>query len=682
MRIVFFLLYICFATAGVCAGEPLLIFVSLDGNDHFSGSLPSVNSHESDGPFETLTRARDTIRELKRKKGLPVGGVVVNIKGGEYLLAAPFDLSEEDSGTPKSPIVYRAYNNEKVRLIGGRELKGFTPVTDQAILMRLDKESRPNVLRVNLRSSGVYASGVRFAQGFGRPLKSSTLDLYVDDEPMTLARWPNRGWAMTDKASEDTKGCFIYSGDRPSRWGRSNDIWVHGYWKWDWADSFEKIKSINTSKREIETEKPYPALGFAKNKRWYAENILEELDSPSEWFFDAKNGELYLYPPKPLQGARVFVSQIESIVRTKDTSFVSFEGIEFLVSRGTAIEISGGSGLNIVQSTIKNAGTQGIVIDNAYRTLIENCTIAGTGAAAIRISGGDRKTLTRGDNIVRNSHIYNWARRIRTYQPAVSINGVGNIIDGNNIHDAPHAAILLKGNDHIIENNFIHHVGLETKDSGAFYMGRDFSEAGNIVRHNVFYSLGKGDVHAIYLDDFASGTRVEENFIWGAHVGVFVAGGHANIVRGNCFVNTQEDIRLDARGLTWAKKYFDGTDNDLWRKLESVPFKKDLYRKHYGSIVSAVEQNPALPQKNEVFENTSWGGRGISCVSPYKCDEYQQRGINILPRTSLFHDVAQQDPISTLQHAATACSTCGWLKSFAKFHESALTEAGKEPYER
>ena len=42
--------------------------------------------------------------------GLPEGGVVVNVREGNYrFLDNPFTLENEDSGTPSSPIVYRNY---------------------------------------------------------------------------------------------------------------------------------------------------------------------------------------------------------------------------------------------------------------------------------------------------------------------------------------------------------------------------------------------------------------------------------------------------------------------------------------------------------------------------------------------------------------------------------------------
>ena len=54
-------------------------------------------------------------------------------------------------------------------------------------------------------------------------------------------------------------------------------------------------------------------------------------------------------------------------------------------------------------------------------------------------------------------------------RPAVSVNGMGHHVAHNLIHDGPHNAILLNGNDHLIELNEIHSVCFESNDAGAIY---------------------------------------------------------------------------------------------------------------------------------------------------------------------------------------------------------------------
>jgi len=71
-------------------------FVSPLGNDRWSGRLADPVQDDDDGPFATLARARDAIREL--------GGNVrrrpirVQVRGGVYPLVEPLVLEPEDSG--------------------------------------------------------------------------------------------------------------------------------------------------------------------------------------------------------------------------------------------------------------------------------------------------------------------------------------------------------------------------------------------------------------------------------------------------------------------------------------------------------------------------------------------------------------------------------------------------------
>jgi len=87
--------------------ENISLFVATNGNDAWSGRRPAPNASQSDGPFATLQRACDAIRQLKRGGPLPKGGVVVELAGGIYQLAQPLQLAPQDSGTEEAPIVYR-----------------------------------------------------------------------------------------------------------------------------------------------------------------------------------------------------------------------------------------------------------------------------------------------------------------------------------------------------------------------------------------------------------------------------------------------------------------------------------------------------------------------------------------------------------------------------------------------
>ena len=89
-------------------------FVSLQGNDAWSGRV--AEPAENDGPFATVARAKQAVRELRRAQTEPVRVV---LSGGTYFLAEPLDFWPSDSGTQEAPITYAAAPGEKVILSGG-----------------------------------------------------------------------------------------------------------------------------------------------------------------------------------------------------------------------------------------------------------------------------------------------------------------------------------------------------------------------------------------------------------------------------------------------------------------------------------------------------------------------------------------------------------------------------------
>ena len=208
----------------------ITFYVSTEGCDEWSGRLPKPNRAKTDGPFATLERARDEIRKLKAR-GKFKDGVIVLIRGGFYYRNKTFELTSDDSGLPDSPIIYRAHPGEDVRLIGGKVVTNWEPVTDPEVLVKLDESARDKVLQADLRALGIT--------DYGQP-SGGGLELFFKDKPMTLARYPNEGFmhivdvVIYDRHSiHGVKGSkvgrFYYEGDRPKRWVDEKDPWVHGY---------------------------------------------------------------------------------------------------------------------------------------------------------------------------------------------------------------------------------------------------------------------------------------------------------------------------------------------------------------------------------------------------------------------------------------------------------------------
>jgi hypothetical protein len=613
-----------FLLSALCTAQTALgqsrydFFVAPDGNDRWSGKRPVSNRSRTDGPFATLERARDAIRAWKQIGNLPHRVVTVQLSRGRYELARAFALTAEDSGTADTPIVYRARANDEVRLAGGKVLKGFTPVTDPAILARLDPDARGHIVQTDLRAQGV--TDLAGTQTTGAWAESQVgLELFFQDRPMTLARWPNQGFVkIVDTLGIDpvdvrgTKGDkvgkFIYQGDRPARWIGEKDVWLHGYWFWDWADQRQKVESVDTHERILTLTKPYHSYGYRKGQWYYAFNVLAELDRPGEWYLDRETSILYFWPPAPIESGDAYVSLLPSLAILKDVSHVTLQGMILEAARGTAITIEGGTDVRVRGCVIRNIGGWAARITGATESGVAGCDIYQVGEGGIFLEGGERKTLSPANLYADNNHIHHYGRWNPVYKPAVMINGVGNRATHNLIHDAPHMAIGFSGNDHQIEFNEIHDVCYESNDAGAIYAGRNWTMRGTVIRHNYLHDIsgleGRGCV-GVYLDDQYSGTVVYGNLFYKVTRAAMIGGGRDCTIENNVFVNCAPATHVDARGLGWAADGFAG----LNESLDAMPFRTPPWSERYPQLVNLLTEDPMAPTGNVIARNICVGGR-------------------------------------------------------------------------
>jgi hypothetical protein len=159
---------------------------------------------------------------------------------------------------------------------------------------------------------------------------------------------------------------------------------------------------------------------------------------------------------------------------------------------------------------------------------------------------------------------------------------------------------------------------METGDAGAFYNGRDWTQRGSNIRYNYFHHLhgveGQGgftDVMAVYLDDWASGTTVFGNIFYKAGRTVMIGGGRDNLVENNIIIDGSPAIHVDARGMGWAKYYFDGSNNTLFERLDAIHPDKPPYKDRYPKLSQIREDDPALPKGNKIIRNISSAGKWV-----------------------------------------------------------------------
>ncbi len=620
------------AAAQPASGAGIAFHVSTAGNDSWTGTSPAPNVAGADGPFATLERARDAVRALRTAGKYPKsGGATVLIHAGTYRIEHTLALTSEDSGTKQSPMTWRAAPGEAVRFIGGTAISGFAPVSDRSVLGRLDPAARGNVLCASLKARGVAEYGEI------DPKSGKRMELYERGEAMTLARWPNDGWlGIADVPQTGEKlvnpgldreiaagaaiprgrhyGRFAYDGDRPSRWAASDDIWMHGYWVWDWSDGYQRVARIDMAKREIYPSEPHHSYGYTKGQRYYFLNILEELDTPGEWYLDRASGMLYILPRGPVRDGDIVATLLETpMISIDGASFITVRGIAFEDSRAGAVRISGGSDNRLAGCSLRNLGNTAVTVSGGLRNGVTGCDIHDVAAGCINLDGGDRITLTPAGNYATNNYLHHFGKVFRTGNPGVGMSGVGNILAHNLIHDAPNAAVFFSGNDHLLEFNEVHDIALETGDVGAFYAGRDWTMRGHTIRFNYFHDLhNSGDVGVmgVYLDDSFSSATIFGNIFVRAGRAAFIGGGRDNTVENNIFVDCAPSVHIDGRGMTWCKGYnARGGAHQMYEKLEAVKWNRPPYSARYPALASLLDGDPDYPAGNRVIRNISYGGR-------------------------------------------------------------------------
>lgn len=135
------------------SAAPVRFYVSPQGDDSWSGKLARPNARRTDGPFATLHRAQQAVREAKAQGVRQPIEVVVS--GGTYYLSEPLLFTPDDSGTAEAPVTYRAARGARVVLSGGVSLSGWRRVEGNLWAVRVPDLFRegepPRLLRVGDR---------------------------------------------------------------------------------------------------------------------------------------------------------------------------------------------------------------------------------------------------------------------------------------------------------------------------------------------------------------------------------------------------------------------------------------------------------------------------------------------------------------------------------------------------
>ncbi len=641
------------------------LYVSKKGCDTNSGTLES--------PLFNLQTAIDKADEK---------GCTIYVREGRYAFSQTLEI------VGKKNIEIKAFEDEKVYFDGGVIVPNerVKKLSDEKIKERIINKS----VLDDIYEADLSGLGIEFEKygniGFDRCTKAAPTELFINAEPQNVVIYPKKDAApypLKTIASGSVpcncdfnkkKPVIAFSGDRCALWKDAKEASVTGIFCWSYAHDTIGIEKIDIKNKTITLNSPHYFGVTDKNYcYWRILNILEEMSEKGEYFIDCENEKLYFIPSVDIKEAFIEVSSLgEPMVAVENSENILIDGFVMENSRYSAVYIEGGENCLVKNCIIRNIGTIGVQFGKGFQSYedgtisescppeekapvlqkrklgafqvnlyhyaameaeagrnngIDSCELYGIGSGGVILNGGKRKTLENAGNFVTNCKIYNANRLDKTYKAGIHILGCGNRIANCEIFDMPGFAVYLHGNNHIIEYNNIYDSVKEVTDAGAFYMGRDVSEVGNVLRYNYFHNLkptldsGMG-ICAMYFDDYAVFNQVYGNYfsdIEDANFGVvFWNRGCDTSVSNNIFFDCKLPIRAHFYCAKGVRKNLLSKDSVLYRRAfadkedfkgvdittevykKAYPYLYDLYNGSY-SAGSNIWNNFVIAEKEKEF---------------------------------------------------------------------------------
>ena len=174
----------------------------------------------------------------------------------------------------------------------------------------------------------------------------------------------------------------------------------------------------------------------------------------------------------------------------------------------------------------------------------------------------------------------------------------------------PHSAIIYYGNEHLIENNEMYDVLLESDDGGAIYTGRDVTSIGTVIRNNYIHHVGSknpfyhhGYWHGIYLDDYTGEVTIENNVFTDILAGVLISGRNITC-KNNILVNCARPIVIQTR------PWMDLQD----KRLQQVGAFSGIWKERYPQIQKI--QKETSEEKGKYWNTKSLNNASIGSENP------------------------------------------------------------------
>jgi hypothetical protein len=457
-----------FSFSGYASEATVRFYVSTYGNDSNSGTFEQ--------PFASLEAAKTAVRNA-RVKDLKEPAEVI-IRGGTYYLEQTLELEPEDSGTRDAPVTWRAYENERVILSGGKRITG-----------NWKPDAGGKTWYVDLPETKGWKRDVNTPETYQKKPSGpwNFRQLFVEETRAIRARFPNK----------DEKNPFLYAedgsmehiklgeGQVKSEWGIEPDAQINLVPNWRFFNQWNDVTRVDVKNSEIHFgPRERHAKVIAGNWFWI-EGVKSELDQPGEWYLDPVKGQLF-YMPEPEQNPNNMQFVAPNLNRIiylkgdvgKDThvEFVSFKGIEFRHTTFT---------LGQIEARVHTDGA--VMFENAQNCTVEECHFENIGGYALWLHLDSKNNLFHRNTVLNSGG------------GGVLLTGARlSYMDDTKIFTPGEAAAKVAPYLTTISHNTVKHCGLIRYYGGGVHIdSRPASMAmypGNHIAHNHFQGLSRNGI--------------------------------------------------------------------------------------------------------------------------------------------------------------------------------------------
>ncbi len=411
-------------------GPPVTFYV-----DPINGNNNNNNVGTIANPYATIVKVRDTLRKM-----IPLMGsdIIVNLRGGEYLLDSTLNFTNTDGGCNGYNVIYQAFNNEKPIISGGKQITGWTKVTGQ------------NYYVANVPISAGFAKNFRYIWINGRRARQAKSD-FITVFPKSYTQ-PNSPYIGAGD------GYIVKSADIKNYSNISDvRIFQQGVFK-HIEMPCKAIKPINDSESIILMGQPLFSNWTARylynpQKQIQVWNAFEELDEPGEFYLNRTTSQVYYYPQpgEDLKTATIVAPKVDTLItvigkNNANVQNIQFQGVAFKYGNwnGYLTKTMGFSQADLYSDYTAIEGQ--LILKYANDITIKDCRFEHLSGAGIYLTSND-------SNIVIEGNVFHDLT-------------AAAVIVGHGVNDAFNSSIC---NNININNNVIRAIGTDFYQSSGIY---------------------------------------------------------------------------------------------------------------------------------------------------------------------------------------------------------------------